>query len=221
MVVAVCLHAVDLCAASEALSLHRRCFSSACARRSTRRCWWRRWALKSPWRSPIRGMAAACFLGNSICYLGGLILMKCQAPSSAPERSGPDPCDQCFTSSASAIAGRLRLARHSDEGDFHGVLPRRRDGGGALVFLAAVPTFRLILLCAFAAGVGCVRGSGVRDTWKRDTGWVVVIVCGSALGAGRFVLFLRAGFGHDRSADAMGLSAHGGGIFPRAVPRPI
>ena len=49
----------------------------------------------------------------------------------------------------------------------------------------------------------------------------VGLLHGTALGARRVVLFLRADFRHDRPADAMGLSAHGGRLFSRVEPRPV
>ena len=44
---------------------------------------------------------------------------------------------------------------------------------------------------------------------------------GRALGAGGFVLPLHGGFGHDQSADAVGLPPHGGRVLPCPQPRPV
>ncbi len=59
------------------------------------------------------------------------------------------------------------------------------------------------------------------NPWQLFSEWKAFLLMGVAVGAGRFVLLLHADLRHDCAADAMGLSAHGRGIFPRLEPRPV
>ena len=85
----------------------------------------------------------------------------------------------------------------------------------AAIALSQGAFFGLLAVAALAAFVYLLW-----KTRKLGLDWLVVIA-GHALGSRGFVLLLRADCGHDRSADAMGLSAHRRGIFPRVKPRPV
>jgi tetratricopeptide (TPR) repeat protein len=114
------------------------------------------------------------FLGNSIVFLGGLILMQAGA---IPALTGVSPTllAMFYFVGFVSIAAYIWLAIITKEtfNDFC------RDGAlaGALLFLCAVP----------GQGTGCVALAliaGVAflvlawNTWKQDNGWLVVIVCG-------------------------------------------
>jgi len=114
------------------------------------------------------------FLGNSIVFLGGLILMQSQA---IPALNGLSPTllDMFYFVGFASIGVYIWLAILTKEtfNDFC------RDGALAamLLFLCAVPgqgaaCVVLALIAAVAFGVLAW------NTRKQDTGWLVVIVCG-------------------------------------------
>jgi tetratricopeptide (TPR) repeat protein len=114
------------------------------------------------------------FLGNSIAFLGGLILMEAGA---IPALNGLRPTLLVifyFVGFAS-IAAYIWLAILTKE-TFNDLC---RDGAAAaaLLFLCAVPgQGSACLALAVLAGVGFVVLAW--NTWKQDQGWLVVIVCG-------------------------------------------
>ena len=64
--------------------------------------------------------------------------------------------------------------------------------------------YHTVGICSFAAWIWLgLQDQGIATEWKAHR-FDGVVVAG-----GRIILFLRADCGHDRSADAMGLSAHG------------
>ncbi len=114
------------------------------------------------------------FLGNSICYLGGLILMQSQA---IPALNGlaPTLAFMFHGVGVASLAAYVWLAILTNE-DFTEFC---RDGALAATFLffCAVPGsgssclwLSVLALIAFAVLAF--------NTWKRDLGWAVVIICG-------------------------------------------
>jgi tetratricopeptide (TPR) repeat protein len=114
------------------------------------------------------------FLGNSIAFIGGLILMQSQT---IPALNGLSPTllNMFYFVGFASIAAYVWLAIITRE-TFNDLC---RDGAAAagLLFLCAVPGQGAA--CA-ALGVIALIAFGVLawNTRKEDTGWLVVIVCG-------------------------------------------
>ena len=155
------------------------------------------------------------FLGNSIIFLGRLVLKS--ATSFRRWKGWHRRWNSCFTPSASRPS-RLILAGDFTKETFNDLC---RDGAAAghCCFCAPFPAMVPPAWRSPDGRVGFVVLAW--NTWKEDRGWLVVIFCGVLWLLGVSFYFYEADFGHDRPADAMGLSAHGGGVFPRAVPRPV
>jgi tetratricopeptide (TPR) repeat protein len=114
------------------------------------------------------------FLGNSIVFLGGLILMQAGA---IPALNGLSPTllSMFYFVGFASIAAYVWLAIITQEtfNDFC------RDGAAtaALLFLCAVPGQGAA--CAVLALIaGVAFGVLAWNTWKQDHGWLIVIVCG-------------------------------------------
>ena len=131
--------------------------------------------MKSPSPPRIPDWAATFFLGNSIIYLGILILMSAHV---VPGLEGLAPTLEFLLHAVgiASIAGYawLSIIAKSNFNDFC------RDGAlaAAFIFLTAVPgsgtaclMLSLVALVAF--------GVLARSTWKQDHGWVTVLVCGA------------------------------------------
>ncbi|HEX7576522.1 MAG TPA: DUF2723 domain-containing protein [Verrucomicrobiae bacterium] len=114
------------------------------------------------------------FLGNSIVFLGGLILMQAGAIPALNGLSGTLLAMFYFVGFAS-IGAYVWLAIITKEtfNDFC------RDGAAAatLLFLCAVPGQGAACV-ALALIAGIAFGVQAWNTWKQDQGWLVVIVCG-------------------------------------------
>jgi tetratricopeptide (TPR) repeat protein len=114
------------------------------------------------------------FLGNSIVFLGGLILMQAGA---IPALNGLSPTLLIifYVVGFLSIAGYVWLAIITKEtfNDFC------RDGAAAatLLFLCAVPGQGSACV-ALALIAGIAFGVLAWNTRKQDTGWLVVVVCG-------------------------------------------
>ena len=119
-------------------------------------------------------LGRSLFLGNSIVFLGGLILMKAGA---IPALNGLSPTllTMFYFVGIASIASYIWLAIITKEtfNDFC------RDGAAAamILFFCAVPgqgaaclALSLIAFIAFAVLAW--------NTWKQDHGWLIVIVCG-------------------------------------------
>ena len=192
-----------------------RCFSLACARPSTRRCWCAAMGIEVAVAMAHLKLGRSFFLGNSIVFLGGLILMQAGAiPALTGLSSTLLGCFISWASHPSRFMSGWPFSQRKPSTTFAGTARWRQ-----LCFSAP---FRVRARRALCCRCWRCRLRGARLQHMEAGPW---LAGGDrvrrALAAGRVVLFLRTDLGHDRSADAMGLSAHGGGILPRAVPRPV
>jgi tetratricopeptide (TPR) repeat protein len=128
------------------------------------------------------------FLGNSIVFLGGLILMQAQA---IPALNGLSSTllNMFYFVGFASIASYIWLAIITKEtfNDFC------RDGAAAaaILFLCAVPGQGAA--CALLGVIaGVAFGVLAWNTRKADTGWLVVIVCGVLWGLGVSFYFYEA-----------------------------